>query len=245
MRNDSIADREPCPWRIVDDVGGAFSMGAVGGGVFHTIKGALNAPTNSRLIGSLNAMAARGPVLGGQFAVWGGLFACCDCSLTSLRQKEDPWNSIMSGAATGGILAARAGPKAVTQAAVVGGVLLALIEGAGIMITKYMSPALQSPEEMAAAGMMDPTAPPTASGMVLNSGATTPPSAPPSSSTNEGDSSENRGVDPFDVLAGGGRSSSTDFDNFPSATKFSTESSPDASEIDNSSGGWWPFGSKS
>jgi len=154
-------------------------MGAVGGGVYHIIKGSLNAPINSRLIGSMNAMTARGPVLGGQFAVWGGLFACCDCSLTALRQKEDPWNSIMSGAATGGILAARAGPKAMTSAAVVGGVLLALIEGAGIMVTKYMSPALQSPEEMAAAGMMDPTAPPTASGMSLNSGPTAPPSAPP------------------------------------------------------------------
>lgn len=240
MRNDSIADREPCPWRIVDDVGGAFSMGAIGGGVFHTIKGALNAPTNSRLIGSLNAMTARGPVLGGQFAVWGGLFACCDCSLTAIRQKEDPWNSIISGAATGGILAARAGPKAVTQAAVVGGVLLALIEGAGIMITKWMSPALQSPEEMAAAGMMDPTAPPTAGGMVLNSGAPTAPPVESSPTTDEADSSAN----PFDVLAGGRRSSSSDFDSFSSATQFSTESSPETSQENSSGSGWWPFGSK-
>mmetsp|Transcript_10454 Transcript_10454/g.12286 ORF Transcript_10454/g.12286 Transcript_10454/m.12286 type:complete len:245 (-) Transcript_10454:43-777(-) len=244
MRNESIADREPCPWRIVDDVGGAFSMGAVGGGVYHIIKGSLNAPINSRLIGSMNAMTARGPVLGGQFAVWGGLFACCDCSLTALRQKEDPWNSIMSGAATGGILAARAGPKAMTSAAVVGGVLLALIEGAGIMVTKYMSPALQSPEEMAAAGMMDPTAPPTASGMALNSGPTAPPSAPP---TDDGSSSSGGGgADPFDVLAGGGRRSSTDFDSFPNATQFSTESSGSSEDNSNSSsGGWWPFGGKS
>ena len=33
--------REPCPWRIVDDCGGAFAMGAIGGTVFHSIKGAL------------------------------------------------------------------------------------------------------------------------------------------------------------------------------------------------------------
>jgi len=218
-------------------------MGAVGGGVFHTIKGSLNAPVNSRLIGSLNAMTARGPVLGGQFAVWGGLFACCDCSLTAIRQKEDPWNSIVSGAATGGILAARAGPKAMTQAAVVGGVLLALIEGAGIMITKYMSPALQSPEEMAAAGMVDPTAPPTASGMALNSGPTAPPSAPPA---DEGSSSS--GANPFDVLAGGDRRSSSDFDSYSSETKFSTDSSSLVTSEDNNSGnsgGWWPFGRKS
>lgn len=37
--------REPCPWRIVDDCGGAFTMGLVGGGVFQTFKGFRNAPS--------------------------------------------------------------------------------------------------------------------------------------------------------------------------------------------------------
>jgi len=82
-----MADREPCPWRIVDDVGGAFCMGAIGGGIWHTIKGARLAPAGSRLQGSMSAIQARAPVLGGQFAVWGGLFACCDCTLTAIRQK--------------------------------------------------------------------------------------------------------------------------------------------------------------
>ena len=91
------------------------------------------APAGARLAGSMSAVTARAPVLGGQFAVWGGLFACCDCTLTAVRQKEDPWNSILSGATTGGLLAARAGPQAMASAAVVGGVLLALIEGMGIM----------------------------------------------------------------------------------------------------------------
>lgn len=86
-RNNGMADREPCPWRIVDDVGGAFCMGAIGGGVWHTVKGARLAPVGSRLQGSLSAVQARAPVLGGQFAVWGGLFACCDCTLTAIRQK--------------------------------------------------------------------------------------------------------------------------------------------------------------
>jgi import inner membrane translocase subunit TIM17 len=53
--------------------------------------------------------------------------------------QEDPWNSIMSGAATGGILAARAGPKAMASAAVVGGIILALIEGMGIWMNNYFS----------------------------------------------------------------------------------------------------------
>ena len=29
-RQSGMADREPCPWRIVDDVGGAFCMGNIG-----------------------------------------------------------------------------------------------------------------------------------------------------------------------------------------------------------------------
>ena len=55
------------------------------------------------------------------------------------KKQEDPWNSILSGATTGGILAARAGPKAMASAAVVGGFILALIEGMGIWMNNYFS----------------------------------------------------------------------------------------------------------
>lgn len=60
-----------------------------------------------RALGSIIAIKERAPILGGSFAVWGGMFSCIDCSLVYYRQKEDPWNSIISGFATGGILAAR------------------------------------------------------------------------------------------------------------------------------------------
>lgn len=43
----------------------------------------------------------------GNFAVWGGLFSTFDCCLMGLRGKEDPFNSIGSGAITGAVLAAR------------------------------------------------------------------------------------------------------------------------------------------
>lgn len=86
-RQAGMADREPCPWRIVDDVGGAFCMGAIGGSIWHGVKGLRLSPSGSKLSGSSSFVAARAPVLGGQFAVWGGLFACCDCTLTSIRQK--------------------------------------------------------------------------------------------------------------------------------------------------------------
>lgn len=103
--------REPCPYRIVDDCGGAFAMGCIGGGVFQAIKGYRNAPSgfSRRLLGSLTAIKQRSPIIAGNFAVWGGMFSTIDCTLVHFRKKEDPWNSIISGAATGGILAARNG----------------------------------------------------------------------------------------------------------------------------------------
>lgn len=32
------------PWRILEDAGGAFSMGAIGGTLWHSIKGYKNSP---------------------------------------------------------------------------------------------------------------------------------------------------------------------------------------------------------
>jgi len=87
-RQGGMADREPCPWRIIDDVGGAFCMGAIGGAIWHGIKGLRNSPGRwEKVRGSFNAVQSRAPVLGGQFAVWGGLFACCDCTISYFRQK--------------------------------------------------------------------------------------------------------------------------------------------------------------
>jgi len=149
--------REPCPWRIVDDCGGAFTMGSIGGAVFQSIKGFRNAPSGfqRRLTGSLSAIQQRSPIIAGNFAVWGGMFSTIDCTLVHFRKKEDPWNSIISGAATGGILAARSGVPAMAGSALIGGVLLALIEGVGILITrisadevKPINPMTQDPSQL-------------------------------------------------------------------------------------------------
>lgn len=97
-------------------------------------------------MGGVHAIRTRSPIIGGAFAVWGGIFASFDCSLAWYRQKEDPWNSIMSGAATGGVLALRAGPMAAARNAAVGGVLLAMIEGLGLLISRWMAPPPPSSE---------------------------------------------------------------------------------------------------
>ena len=107
-------------------------MGAVGGGLWHAVSGARNSPQGRALRGAVDAVRVQAPRLGGSFAVWGGLFSAFDCLLLGLRQKEDPWNSIMSGALTGGLLQIRAGPASAARNAAFGGALLALIEGLGL-----------------------------------------------------------------------------------------------------------------
>jgi len=236
MRNHSIADRDPCPYRIIEDIGGAFAFGSVGGGVWHFGKGAWQSPKGTRLMGAIGNCAARAPVMGGQFAVWGGLFACCDCSLTAIRQKEDPWNSILSGGATGGILAARAGPKAMASAAVIGGVLLALIEGMGIWMNNYFAQQPMGMEDPNAAGGMvtgppenDITAPPTSGGVGMMPTGLTLRRAPSQQQQQ---------------TIGGMEGESERFDSGGYETTFSSGGDGGSSSSgDEKSGGWWPFGS--
>lgn len=131
-------EQAPCPDRIVDDFGSAFLMGAVGGGALHTFKGYRNAPKNYKWAGTVQNVTLRAPTVGGNFAVWGGLFSTFDCSLTYLRGTHDSWNAILAGGFTGGVLAARAGARAAGKNFIIGAALLAVIEGLSASIGKLM-----------------------------------------------------------------------------------------------------------
>lgn len=129
-------NRQPCPIRIVEDCGCAFMMGTVGGSLFEYLKGFRNAPTGLRrgLYGGFESVKLRTPAIAGSFAIWGATFSTVDCVMISYRQREDSWNSIVSGAATGGILAARNGIRAMANSAFVGCLVLAMLEGAGAAV---------------------------------------------------------------------------------------------------------------
>jgi mitochondrial import inner membrane translocase subunit TIM17 len=114
----------------------SFLAGCIGGSVVHSFKGWRNAPKGKALSMAISQVRARSPVTGGNFAVWGGLFSIFDCSLAAVRHTEDAWNAIASGGMTGAVLAARAGPKAMARAAVIGAVLLAVIEGASLFLQR-------------------------------------------------------------------------------------------------------------
>ncbi|XP_017029191.1 probable mitochondrial import inner membrane translocase subunit Tim17 4 [Drosophila kikkawai] len=129
-------NRQPCPIRIVEDCGCAFLMGTLGGGLFQYLKGFRNAPSGlvRSIYGGIDSVKMRTPAVAGSFAIWGATFSTVDCALISYRQREDSWNSIISGAATGGILSARNGIRAMANSAFVGCLVLAMIEGAGAVV---------------------------------------------------------------------------------------------------------------
>lgn len=52
--------------------------------------------------------------------MWGFTFSSVDCMLVKLRNKEDAWNSILAGGATGALLTIRAGVPTMIGSAVVG-----------------------------------------------------------------------------------------------------------------------------
>uniref|UniRef100_A0A914QJU1 Mitochondrial import inner membrane translocase subunit TIM17 n=1 Tax=Panagrolaimus davidi TaxID=227884 RepID=A0A914QJU1_9BILA len=131
--------REPCPYRIGDDIGSAFSMGLVGGSIFHSINGYRHAPKGKIIYSTVREICTKSAVTGVQFAAWGGMFSAIDCTLVAIRKKEDPMNSIASGALTGGLLAIRSGPKIMAGSAILGGVILAMIEGVGLLTSRWMS----------------------------------------------------------------------------------------------------------
>lgn len=54
-----MGDRDPCPHRIVGDVGGAYAFGLGGGGIWHSVKGFRNSPKGQGTQGALKAVMVR------------------------------------------------------------------------------------------------------------------------------------------------------------------------------------------
>ncbi|KAL8037686.1 hypothetical protein ABFX02_11G053900 [Erythranthe guttata] len=143
---DDDTPRESCPGRIIDVIGRAFGIGAVGGGAYHFLKGFNSNPTGTRLAGGWQTALMNAPRIGGQCAVWGGLLSAFECSIVYLRQKEDPLNFIAAGAATGGLLRMRQGIVPAARSALFGGVVLALMKGPEIMLSDDVTrPPLEAP----------------------------------------------------------------------------------------------------
>ncbi|EGR32651.1 mitochondrial import inner membrane translocase subunit tim17, putative [Ichthyophthirius multifiliis] len=131
----------PCPYRVVDDIGGAYAMGCVAGCVIYFLKGMYYAPSSERFSQGFDLLRKRAPILGGlnqknkqnthtkkyqkgNFAIWGGLYTSTECILIYIRQVEDFWNRIAGGFITGATLAIRGGYKTSLQQGIFGGLFL-------------------------------------------------------------------------------------------------------------------------
>ncbi|KAF8603261.1 mitochondrial import inner membrane translocase, subunit Tim17/22 [Ceratobasidium sp. AG-I] len=138
-----VADhsRDPCPYVILNDLGAGFTMGAIGGGIWHGIKGARNSPKGFRFEGALTGMKSRAPVVAGNLAAWSGLLSAFNCLAVEYRQKEDGWNTVLAGAATGGCLAVRGGPRVAFGSAVGGAIVMGVFEGVSVLLHRSLADA--------------------------------------------------------------------------------------------------------
>jgi len=150
--------RDPCPWRLVEDMGGAYSLGLCGGTVFHGGKSLFR--REWRKVPRMVRQNA--PKTGAAFAIWGFSFSLCDCTLIALRKKEDMLNSVIAGGTTGFVLAARQGMAVATVSGAIGALLLGLIEGGSLLMNrmgtemiKPMAPDRQNAAQSAAPQAFD------------------------------------------------------------------------------------------
>jgi len=116
-------------------------MGAIGGGIWHGLKGWHHAPNGLRLSNSLAIAKSRAPVTGGAFAAFGGMLSASHCAVKGFRDgNEDAWNSVIAGFITGGCLNARAGPRMALASASFCGIAMMAFEGVGVLMNRASAP---------------------------------------------------------------------------------------------------------
>jgi len=130
-------NRQPCPGRIFEDLGNGFAIGCVGGSLFYFFKGFFNAPRGQRIISGFRHVSNRAGLLGGSFAMWGGIFSGTDCCLITIRRMDDWKNAVVAGAITGGFLAIRSGVSVAMKQAAIGGMILLMIEGVSVLFSAF------------------------------------------------------------------------------------------------------------
>uniref|UniRef100_A0A6B2G8X8 Putative mitochondrial import inner membrane translocase subunit Tim17 4 (Trinotate prediction) n=1 Tax=Myxobolus squamalis TaxID=59785 RepID=A0A6B2G8X8_MYXSQ len=131
--------RTPCPNRIYEDTGVAFTIGAIGGVVFQ-LGQAIFTKYRSRTILKIGSkFRYRVPTTSGSFALWGLSFSSCECSLQKFGIKNQAASAIISGGLTGAILAAQRSRKSIFLGAFFGFLILSMIEMAIVFAEKTLS----------------------------------------------------------------------------------------------------------
>uniref|UniRef100_A0A915DVQ8 Uncharacterized protein n=1 Tax=Ditylenchus dipsaci TaxID=166011 RepID=A0A915DVQ8_9BILA len=111
--------REPCPFRIADDIGVLSLWVSLAGQSFIRLE----LPETQRKYNRL-------------------LHGCC-------KKKGRRLQRYFSGAATGALLAVRSGPGVMVGSALLGGTILAMIEGVQVLMGKMLSQQYDMTQQMA------------------------------------------------------------------------------------------------
>lgn len=123
--------------RVVGFMGLLNVFGYVGGTASYFHAGATHSPRGARFVGGCEAVRLYVPKFVHQLNLQGGLFAAINCSMAYVRQKEQPWDPLISAAATSGLLTMRQGLRASAVAALYSGAAVVLLEGGTALAEKY------------------------------------------------------------------------------------------------------------
>lgn len=125
-------------WDLPQDIGGAFAVGLLGGGLLHSVKGFKNAPSGigNRFQGGFSSMITHAPRLGGSFAAWGFVFSVAESAVYQVRGRHDMWTEVLSGAITGGILHMRRGVPLMVASSIISGTVMGMISVTSTILSK-------------------------------------------------------------------------------------------------------------
>ncbi|CAI9777238.1 unnamed protein product [Fraxinus pennsylvanica] len=130
------------PWfdRLLDQTVDYFLVGIVGGSAFNMLKGMYNSPKGERLIRGLQAVRMNAPRFGSNCGIFGGLSSVLESFMIHVRQKDDPWNSVLSDATAVGLVKMHRGLGPTSHSALIFGSGMALLEGYLIVKNRVQSP---------------------------------------------------------------------------------------------------------
>ncbi|MED6124898.1 hypothetical protein PIB30_063262 [Stylosanthes scabra] len=106
---------EDCAREVINEAGSGFTIGVLGGFIFHSIKGICTSPHGGRMSGAYEAVRLKVPHVACKYASWLALFTAFDYSLQHARQVDNPSNRFASGAAATGLLSFRRGLRIFAQ----------------------------------------------------------------------------------------------------------------------------------
>ncbi|KAL4349068.1 hypothetical protein HN51_030127 [Arachis hypogaea] len=131
---------EECLDVVVNSAGAGFMMGVIAGSPYHFFKSLCISPTH--MATACNAVRLNAPRVGGKVAAWCALCKVSKNALVSVRQKDDAWNRIFSGAIGTGLLSVcRRSLRASACFTMCGALFGTVVEVSSIMLDKSSAPA--------------------------------------------------------------------------------------------------------